>query len=169
MDEAGQVRQFRLVWRGLAAILITGLVTPSLLALLVTSIFLFAEPISAQTLRTALGFGGFLALVGAVFALPLSLLGGVLVEMPKARWLSERAGGALVHWLLSVLGGFAFFALFLIFTWDYSAPETIQPRNSDAWGAAAAGFALALLAGSVSAVSWWWLVIEPWRLDRQAG
>lgn len=97
--------------------------------------------------------------VGLIDALPSALLLGLIVEAPKAYWLSRRKGHAAFGAATSIGSAIA---MAVAFWW-------LGPNNSVSiiWGLFGSSplFPIMVYAigGAISATVWWHLVVVPWR------
>lgn len=101
--------------------------------------------------------------VGLIDALPSALLLGLIVEVPKAYWLSRRKGHAVFGTAISIVSALAM----------ASAIWWLGPDNSPSimWQLFGSSplFPIIVYAigGAVSAAVWWHLVVVPWRASNK--
>ena len=162
------MRRRALVGRGIAATLLTGIVSPLLVAVGAGVFFLVAYPFrvapqSATQIARSMGeavavVGGF----GAFIALPCAIVIGLCVEWPKAHWLLIRSSkGLLMSLAISVLAAeLVFLSMPFI---DIFVRKRLLP--SDWLESLAFVASAAVIGGACSAAFWWWLVVRPCRLS----
>ncbi|MGE4409751.1 MAG: hypothetical protein AB7D33_04165 [Sphingobium sp.] len=139
-----------ILWRAVAALLLTGLSSALVVALLMGLFLGFYVP------AIILAW-----LAGSLVATSAALILGIAIELPKAYWLSgKEAGGKFLHVLLSVAGALAICALWMFYAAQH--PPKFTPRDANPampW--------LAFTVGGLCSALWWWeLVIRPWRASR---
>lgn len=142
--------------------ILTGMVSSLLFSLIFG---MFAATSTDFDLRDSSGaFSAILsiAMLGVFVAIPAALVIGLLIELPKARWLSRRTGHFATHvgssWMLAVI-------LAAIFVAATPSGEGLVPSREGAGGLIFV-FAAFSVGGITSAVIWWFLVVKRWRLSR---
>ncbi|MCW2405285.1 hypothetical protein M2336_001914 [Sphingobium sp. B1D7B] len=100
--------------------------------------------------------------LGSVVATIAAFMLGILVELPKAYWLSHKhSGGIFAHISLSTAGALVIILLWILIA-DGAAPAKVQ-QDKDYLFPIGAFF----VGGICSALFWWSLVVLPWRRQRQ--
>ena len=146
------------IGRGLAAILLTGTVSP----------FIFAGGMAAVGLlqfgsRDFTGIVEFVSFVwffGTFIALAYAMVIGLCIEWPKSYWLMKRlSGGWWVSFLISLFAAELLLHSHLFI--NSAARGTVQ--TSDLAGDLIMLTCAAAVGGACSAAFWWGLVVRPSR------
>jgi hypothetical protein len=157
------MKRFAFVGRGLAAILLTGLVSP----------LIFAAGFAAVGLLQFGRRGNFAGIaefvsavwfVGSFIALPCAMAIGLCIEWPKSYWLMKRlSGGWWGSFLISLFAAELLLLSMLFIDIGRGTAQASDLADNLIFFtcAAAAG-------GTCSAAFWWGLVVRPGRY-REAG
>jgi hypothetical protein len=153
-----------LTWRAVSVVLATGAVA----SLAVVSVSFVAFTLFTPQPRPT-GFPlqefSFLWFIGLIVAISVAAIMGLIVEWPKALWLSrQQSGGLAVQLWLSILAPTLVMAGWLYATAGYD-PHRQRTDEAD-WIFPLFVF---LFGGLCSGLFWWKLVILPWRRRRRSG
>lgn len=150
------MRRRSLIWRALAAIFLTGMVSALAVALGTAVVFSFGTDrgLDLQFVAVVWFFGSIIAAVAAAVL-------GLFCEWPKAVWLAKRDYGLPMQLFLSASAALVLLLIFLLLTHEPSA-NRIRPYE-DWWIFPSAAF---LVGGLCSGTFWWKLVVLPWRSGR---
>ncbi|MET3845248.1 hypothetical protein [Bradyrhizobium sp. OAE829] len=159
------MKRLALVGRGLAAILLTGIVSP-----LIFAVGFAAVGLLQSGRRDFTGIAEFVSavwFVGSFIALACAMVIGLSIEWPKSYWLMKRlSGGWWVSFLISL-----FAAEFLLHSLLFVDVARGTAQTSNLAGSLIFFTSAAAIGGTCSAGFWWALVVRPgrrfaWR-DRQ--
>ncbi len=151
------------------AIVFTGVISAVVYAALMAGALTLASPELQNNAMSGLLLAGLAALYGAFISIPMAVIGGIMVEWPKAFWLSQREGGGWLHCLISVVSAVILFALvFKMLTASIPGFWGDGPDSREQWAFIAGLFSAPVSGGLISAGLWWWMVVVPWRRSRAA-
>jgi len=139
------------IGRGLAAVLLTGIVSPLIFA---------AGSGAAAFLQSGIAeFVSIVWFVGAFIALPCAMVIGLCIEWPKSYWMMKhRSGGLCVFFLISLLAAEVLLHSMLFMDIGRGTHQT-----SDLAGNLIFFTFIAAIGGVCSAAFWWGLVVRPGR------
>lgn len=164
MDQTGIIGRGTFLRRALIAIVLTGIVSPLLLAVGTAAFFLFADKGNnpPHDATSALGFVAIIWFFGSLVGTACAALLGLFVEWPKVKWLKSSA--IWQHLLTSMAG-----AEILLLTWTAISVAIRPPSSiSSELGSGVLFVAIAAaIGGGCSAVFWWKLVTTPMRKAKE--
>ena len=151
-----EMRTSSLIWRALAAIFLTGIVSALTVALGTAVVFSFGtgRRLDPQFIAVVWFFGSIIAAIAAAVL-------GLVCEWPKAAWLAKRDYGLAIQLFLSASAALVLLLIFLVLTHGPSANRI--PPDEDWWIFPSGAF---LVGGLCSGAFWWKLVVLPWRSAR---
>ncbi|MBR1228000.1 MULTISPECIES: hypothetical protein [unclassified Bradyrhizobium] len=150
------MKRLALVGRGLAAILLTGIVSP-----LIFAVGFAAVGLLQSGRRDFTGVAEFVSavwFVGSFIALAFAMVIGLCIEWPKSYWLLKRSGGWWVSFLISL-----FAAELLFHSTPFIGIGQGTAETSDLAGDLIFFTSAAAIGGICSAAFWWALVVRPDR------
>jgi len=150
------MRTSSLIWRALAAIFLTGIVSALAIAFGTAVVFAFGTDrgLDLEFIAVVWFFGSMIAVVAAAVL-------GLFCEWPKAAWLAKRDYGLPMQLFLSVSAALLLLLVVLGLTHEPSA-NRVRP-DEDWWIFPSAAF---FVGGLCSGAFWWRLVVLPWRSTR---
>lgn len=158
------MKRLAFVGRGLAAILLTGIVSP-----LIFAVGFAAVGLLQSGRRDFTGIAEFVSgvwFVGSFIALACAMVMGLCIEWPKSYWLMKRlSGGSWVSFLISLLA-----AEFILHSLLFVDLARGTARISNLAGSLIFFASAAAIGGACSAGFWWAFVVRPGRRfarDRQ--
>lgn len=152
-----------LILRALLAVILTGVVSPLLLAIGTAVVFLSEDSNHPpHSVANTLGFIGLIWFFGSFVGVACATMLGLLVEWPKMKWL--KSSGIWPHILISITG-----SEILLFSWALISILAENPsRIVNEVGSGLLFVAIAAaIGGMCSAVFWWKLVVRPMRESRE--
>ena len=151
-----------LIRRALLAVILTGVVSPLLLAIGTAVVFLSDSNHPPHSVANTVGFIGLIWFFGSLVGVACATVLGLLVEWPKMKWL--KSSEIWPNILISITG-----SEILLFSWALISILAGNPsRIVNEVGSGLLFVAIAAaIGGMCSAVSWWKLVVRPMRESRE--
>lgn len=149
-----------ILWRSLVAIILTGVLSPLLLALGAAVLALLTEGQGhpPRSISNIAGFVGVIWVFGSLVATGCALLLGLFVEYPKMKWLMKSKPVGWTRYLLMSIGG----AEILIVSLTMISVAIQPPAHiSDIVDGLLFVTFAAAIGGACSAAFWWKIVALP--------